>query len=112
VAEGVVVALEAVEVEEQQHGRVGGAVGGAALEIGHELAAVGQPGQRVARRRCLELAARGAHRDDGERHEHEGHHEDGQWRGADGAEEARRGARATATRTQSLALPAPVARWR
>ena len=56
VAEGVVVVLEAVEVEEQEHRRVGWA-DRAGAEVGHELATVGQAGQAVARRGALELAA-------------------------------------------------------
>ena len=78
VAEGVVVVLEAIEVEEQQHRRVGGP-GGGGLEVGHELAAVGQPRQAVARRGDLQLAARCAQRQRRERHEHQGHGQDGEW---------------------------------
>ena len=90
VAEGVVVVLEAIEVEEEQHRRVGGP-GRAGLEVGHELAAVGQAGQAVARRGGLELAARCAQRQRGERHEHQGHGQDGEWPRPDVAYEPRCG---------------------
>ena len=53
VAEGVVVGLEAVEVEEHEHG--GGAAGERRLEVDHQLAPVPDPGQRVG----LGLDARG-----------------------------------------------------
>ena len=50
VAERVVVGLEAVEVEEREHGRVHLVLGEPALELGDQRAAVAEPGQRVGRR--------------------------------------------------------------
>ena len=58
VAEGVVVGLEAVEVEQREHGGLGLVGGEPALELGDQRAAVAQPGQRVAGRL---VAARAQH---------------------------------------------------
>ena len=49
VAEGVVVGLEAVEVEERQHRGPLGGVGDDALEVAQQRAAVAEAGQRVGR---------------------------------------------------------------
>ena len=87
-AEGVVVALEAVEVEEQEHGGVRGPAGRATLEVDHEPAPVGQAGQAVAGRGRLQLAPRGAQGDDRKRHEHQGDRQDRERRRSDVAEQA------------------------
>jgi len=50
VAEGIVVGLEPVEVEQREHGGLGLVGGEPALELGDQRAAVAQPGQRVAGR--------------------------------------------------------------
>jgi hypothetical protein len=81
----LVVALEAVEVEEQEH-RVS-AAGPAALEVGEEPPAVRQAGQRVACRRGRELASRGAQGHACERHEREREREHGRRRGTEVAQE-------------------------
>ena len=59
VAEGVVVGLEAVEVEErEQHGPLGRGVGGQPLEVGEQRAPVAEAGQGVGRGLDLARAER------------------------------------------------------
>jgi hypothetical protein len=90
VAEGVVVVLEAVEVEEQEDPRRAVARGlQLDLEVAHELAAVAQAGQRVRERLA---AAGGDHPQvlrEGHGHAHE-ERDDGQARERDGERVQRR----------------------
>jgi hypothetical protein len=87
VAEGVVVVLEAIEIEEQQHRRRAGVAADGALEIGDQPAAIGKAGQRIARGRRLEIAPRAAQGRSGERHEDQRHGEHRHRRGADAAQQ-------------------------
>ena len=106
VAEGVVVVLEAVEVEHRQHDRrLGGGGPDPPLEVGEQLAAVAQAGQRVGGRVRLELAAGGAQRDAGEGDHQQRDHEHRDRHRPEPERKLPVGVVARATTIQSLALP-------
>jgi hypothetical protein len=93
VAKGVVVGLEAVEVEQQQQQRPARAgAPQATFQVELELAPIADPGQGVGQRGGDQDAVVGQEGDGRQRQQHERHHDDGDRPAAHAVQRADRGA--------------------